>query len=160
MAKGKTPAAPRDDKRNRAIVRNRKARHDFQILETLEVGISLVGSEVKSLRESKVSLVDAYAEVRDGELWLVGVDIAEYPFANQFNHEPRRRRRLLAHRREIVRLDTKVREKGLTLVPLELYFKNGRVKVTIALAKGRRHYDRREATRRRDAARDLAEQLD
>jgi SsrA-binding protein len=160
MAKGKGSRHSADDKGNRPIVRNRKARYDYQILETLETGVSLCGSEVKSLREAKVSLIDAYAEVRDGELWLVGADIAVYPFAHQFNHEPRRRRRLLAHRHEIGRLDAKVREKGLTLVPLELYFKNGKVKVLVALAKGRREYDRRETTRQRDAARDLAEQLD
>jgi SsrA-binding protein len=147
------------DPANRPIVRNRKARHDYTIDETLEAGVALVGSEVKSLREGRISLVDSYAEVREGELWLVGAEIAEYAFANQFNHVPQRRRKLLAHRAEIRRLDGKVREKGATLIPLELYFKKGRVKVLLGLARGKREYDHREAARKRDQARDLAEQL-
>jgi SsrA-binding protein len=159
MAKGKAPPKP-DDEGVRSIVRNRKARHEYDILETVEAGVALVGSEVKSLRDGKVALTDAYAEVRDGELWLVGIDIAVYVFANQFNHEPRRRRKLLVHRQEIRKLDSKTREKGLTLVPLELYFKKGRVKALIGLAKGKRQYDRREATRKRDQARDLAADLE
>jgi SsrA-binding protein len=157
-------AKPREGKQgvdpaNRSIARNRKARHDYQIDESLEVGVALVGSEVKSLREGRVSLVDAYAEVKNGELWLVGAEVAEYAFANQFNHPPQRRRKLLAHRAEIRRLDGKVREKGATLIPLELYFKQGRVKVLLGLARGRREFDHREAARRRDQARDLEEQL-
>jgi SsrA-binding protein len=148
------------DHGTRVIVRNRKARHDYEVLETLEVGIVLVGSEVKSLRDSRISLTDAYAEERSGELWLVGADVAEYTFANQFNHEPRRRRKLLAHRLEIRRLATKIHEKGLTVIPLELYFKAGRVKVLLGLCRGKRLYDHREAARKRDRARDLAEQLD
>jgi SsrA-binding protein len=147
------------DPANRPITQNRKARHDYHIDESLEVGVALVGSEVKSLRAGRISLGDAYAEIRDGELWLVGAEIAEYVFANQFNHLPRRRRKLLAHRTEIRRLDGKVREKGATLVPLELYFKQGRVKLLLGLARGKREYDHREAARRRDQARDLAEQL-
>ncbi len=147
------------DPANRPIAHNRKARHDYTIDETLEVGVALVGSEVKSLREGRISLGDSYAEVREGELWLVGAEISEYAFANQFNHLPRRRRKLLAHRAEIRRLDGKVREKGATLIPLELYFKNARVKVLLGLARGRREYDHREAARRRDQARDLEEQL-
>jgi SsrA-binding protein len=147
------------DPANRPIVRNRKARHDYTIDETLEAGVALVGSEVKSLREGRISLVDSYAEVREGELWLVGAEIAEYAFANQFNHQPQRRRKLLAHRAEIRRLDGKVREKGATLIPLELYFKKGRVKVLLGLARGKREYDHREAARKRDQARDLEEQL-
>jgi SsrA-binding protein len=144
----------------RSIARNRKARHEYEITETLEAGIALVGSEVKSLRDGKASLVDAFAEIQGGELWLVGVNIAEYVFANQFNHDPRRRRKLLVHRAEIRRLVGKVREKGFTLVPLELYFKGGKVKVALGLARGKRQYDRREAARKRDRARDLAQQLD
>src|SRR5262249_9120110 len=109
----------------KTLVRNRKARHDYAIEDTLEAGIVLLGSEVKSLREGAASLVDAFAEVRGGELWLLNADISKYPWANQFNHEPRRDRKLLAKRQEIRRLDTKVREKGFTLVPLEIYLKNG-----------------------------------
>jgi SsrA-binding protein len=147
------------DPANRTIAQNRKARHEYHIDETLEAGVALVGSEVKSLREGRVALGDAYAEVRAGELWLVGAEISEYAFANQFNHQPRRRRKLLAHRAEIRRLDNKTREKGATLIPLELYFKQGRVKVMLGLARGKREYDHREAARRRDQARDLEEQL-
>ena len=147
------------DPANRPITHNRKARHEYTIAETLEAGVALVGSEVKSLREGRISLGDAYAEIREGELWLVGAEISEYPFANQFNHQPRRRRKLLAHRAEIRRLDGKVREKGATLIPLELYFKSGRVKVLLGLARGKREYDHRDAARKRDQARDLEEQL-
>jgi len=147
------------DPANRSITHNRKARHEYHIDETLEAGVALVGSEVKSLREGRISLGDAYAEIRLGELWLVGAEISEYAFANQFNHAPRRRRKLLAHRTEIRRLDGKVREKGTTLIPLELYFKKGRVKVLLGLARGKREYDHRDAARKRDQARDLEEQL-
>jgi SsrA-binding protein len=147
------------DPGSRSIVRNRKARHDYEVSDTLEAGIALVGSEVKSLREGRISLVDAYGEVKDGELWLVGAEISEYVFANQFNHPTKRRRKLLAHRDEIRRLGSKVQEKGVTLVPLELYFKKGRVKVLLGVGRGRRQYDHREAARRRDQARDLAEEM-
>ncbi|HKA90736.1 MAG TPA: SsrA-binding protein SmpB [Haliangiales bacterium] len=139
----------------KTLVRNRKARHDYAIEDTLEAGIVLLGSEVKSLREGAASLVDAFAEVRGGELWLLNADISKYPWANQFNHEPRRDRKLLAKRQEIRRLDTKVREKGFTLVPLEIYLKNGRVKVAVALARGRKWVEKRRKKREDDVRREM-----
>ena len=141
----------------KVLLRNRKARHDYAVEETLETGIVLAGSEVKSLREAAGSLVDAYGDVRGGELWLIGAQINKYPWANQFNHEPMRERKLLAHKQEIRRLTVKIREKGLTLVPLEVYLKGGRVKVEMGLARGRKHYEKRAAKREAEAAREMAE---
>jgi SsrA-binding protein len=141
----------------KVLLRNRKARFDYEIDETLEAGVVLVGSEVKSLRDGHGSLVDAYGDVRGGELWLIGAKIDAYPWANQFNHEPIRPRKLLAHKQEIRRLMVKVREKGLTLVPLEVYLRGGRVKVEMALARGRRHYEKRAAKREAEAKREIAE---
>lgn len=137
------------------LVRNRKVRHDFAIDATYEAGVALVGSEVKSLRESHASLVDAYADVRDGELWLMNAKIEPYPWANQFNHEPLRPRKLLMHKQEIKRLATKVREKGYTLVPTEIYLKGGRIKVEVALARGKRLYEKRESQRAAEARREI-----
>jgi SsrA-binding protein len=135
------------------IAKNRKVRHDYHIEETLEAGVSLQGSEVKSAREGRVSLTDAYAVIEAGEAWLINAHIAEYPFAHARNHEPRRRRKLLLHRREIDRLAAKVREKGFTIVVICVYFKKGRIKVEIALARGKRAYDKREAIRKKDEKR-------
>jgi SsrA-binding protein len=139
----------------KVLVRNRKARHDYDIEETLETGVVLVGSEVKSLREAAGSLVDAHAEIRGGELWLIGAQIQPYPWANQFNHEPFRPRKLLAHRQEIKRLAAKVLGKGMTLVPLEIYVTDGRIKVELALARGRRAYEKRERHRAAEAQREI-----
>jgi SsrA-binding protein len=141
------------------LCRNRKARHDYTLDEILEAGIALLGSEVKSLRDGQATLVDAFAEVRGGELWLVGAQIAVYPFAHARNHEPRRDRKLLVHKQELHRLAAKVREKGYTLVPTELYLKRGRVKVELGLAKGRKAYDKREAVRKREERRDLESEM-
>jgi SsrA-binding protein len=132
---------------------NRKARHDFFIDETVEAGIVLVGTEVKSLREGRVQLRDSYAEVRGGELFLVGVHIPVYAQGTIWNHEPLRPRKLLLHRREIDRVAAKVRERGYTLVPTKLYFKDGRAKVEIGLARGKKQYDKRQDMARRDAQR-------
>lgn len=140
----------------RAIATNRRARHDYHIEEAFEAGISLLGSEVKSLREGKASLQDAYALVRSGEVFLVGAHIAPYPQASIQNHEPTRTRKLLLRRSEIRRLIGKTSEKGLTLIPLRLYFKGNKVKVEIALARGKRKYDKREAIAKRDAEREMA----
>ncbi len=148
--------AQKKDER-KVLLRNRKARHDYEIDESLETGVALLGSEVKSLREGHGSLVDAYGDVRGGELWLVGAKIDPYPWATQFNHEPLRDRKLLAHRAEIKRLTTKIREKGYTLVPMEVYLKGGRVKVELALARGRRQYEKRDAKREAEARREIAE---
>ena len=141
------------------IAENRKARFDYQFLERLEAGLVLTGSEVKSLREGRVSLAQAYADVRDGEAWLVGVHIDPYDQAGARNHEPERDRKLLLHRRELDSLYGKVREKGLTLVPVRLYFKDGRVKVELALARGREREDKRRVVAERDARRDIERAL-
>lgn len=139
----------------RSLVRNRKARHDYTIESTLECGMVLVGSEVKSLRDSQASLVDAYGELRHGELWLLNAQINPYPWANQFNHEPRRARKLLVHKVEIKRLGAKVREKGYTLVPTEIYLKNGKIKVELALAKGKRDYEKRDSKLAKEARKEI-----
>jgi len=137
------------------VARNRRARHEYDLLETLEAGLVLTGTEVKSLRNGKASLEEAYAGVDRGEVWLYGVDIPEYVQANRMNHEPKRPRKLLLHRREIAKLIGKAAEKGLTLVPLRLYFKRGLAKVEIAIARGRKLHDKREALKSRDAKRDI-----
>ena len=139
---------------------NRKARHDFSILDVFEAGLVLVGSEVKSLRDSKVQLADAYAYIDGGECWLRGVHIAPYTFAHGFGaHDPDRPRKLLLHRNELVRLSARVNQERLTLVPLSIYFKDGRAKVELALAKGRTHADRRHAMAEQDAKREMARAL-
>ena len=140
----------------KTIATNRRARHDYLIEEALEAGVSLVGSEVKSLRDGKASLQDAYAVVRGSEVFLIGAHIPPYPQASLQNHEPTRIRKLLLHRSEIRRLIGKTAEKGLTLVPLRMYFKGNKVKVEIALAKGKRHFDKREAIAKREAQREMA----
>ncbi|MGH3938715.1 MAG: SsrA-binding protein SmpB [Pseudonocardiaceae bacterium] len=138
------------------ITSNRKARHDYAIVDTYEAGIVLVGTEVKSLRAGRASLVDAFASVEDGEVWLRNVHIPEYTEGSWTNHEPRRTRKLLLHRKEIERLIGKTRESGLSLVPLSMYFADGKVKVELALARGKRTYDKRADLAKRDAAREVA----
>ena len=137
------------------IVDNRRARHDFHLSDRVEAGVVLSGTEVKALREGKATLQQAYAEVRDGEAWLVGLHIPEYVQANRANHEPDRPRKLLLHRREIDRLYGQVREKGFTLVPTRLYFKDGRVKVELAVARGKEQRDKRRDLADRDAKRQM-----
>ena len=137
-----------DEEKN--ITVNRKANHEYHILQTIEAGIALVGTEVKSLRQGKANLVDGYAKIENGEVWLVNVNISEYTQGNINNHDPRRDRKLLLNRSEIRKLIGKTKEKGLTLVPLRLYFKNGKVKVELALAKGKKVYDKRESIAKRD----------
>jgi len=151
--------APVDDAsdRIRTVARNRRARHEFDILETYECGLALQGSEVKSLRAGRVTLADAYARVEGGEAWLLGVHIPPYEHAAGFGaHDPERRRKLLMHRDEIDELMGQTQQKALTLVPLSIYFKDGRAKVELALARGRRLYDKRHAIATRDAERDAA----
>ena len=138
---------------------NRKAQHDYHILERLEAGIALTGTEIKAIRDGRANLRDAYARPERGEMWLVGAHIGPYPPAGRFNHEPGRRRKLLLHRKQIVQLARDVEEKGLTLVPLRLYLKNGRAKVELALARGKRRYDRRQAIARREAEREMRRAL-
>jgi SsrA-binding protein len=137
------------------IADNRRARHEYELLDRFEAGLALVGTEVKSLRAGKASLQQAHAQVRDGDVWLVGANIAEYPQASRRNHEPERDRKLLLHRREIDELAGKVSERGLTLVPLRLYFKDGRVKVEIALARGKDVRDKRRDIADREAKREM-----
>lgn len=141
------------------IARNRRARHDYHIEDVVEAGIVLTGTEVKSLRAGRASLTDGFAQLTDGELWLMGVHIPEYTLGTWTNHEPRRPRKLLLHRREIDRLASQVAERGLTLVPLALYFSDGRVKVELALARGKRAYDKRQDLAKRDAAREVERAL-
>ncbi len=137
------------------VCRNRRARFDYHIEETLEAGLVLLGSEVKSLRAGKANLKDAYARLQKGELFLMKARIAPYEQANQQNHEPERERKLLLNRREIHRLQGKVRERGFTLIPLDIYFHKGRAKLTLALARGKRRYDKREAIAKRETERRL-----
>jgi SsrA-binding protein len=143
------------DPNQRVIAENRKARHKFQVLETLECGIALLGSEVKSLRQGRLSLDESYGRVREGEVWLLGTDIPEYAQANTMNHPPKRPRKLLLHRREISRFARQAHEKGLTLVPLKMYFKSGRAKVLLGLCRGRKLHDKREILKKADSQRDI-----
>ena len=138
----------------KVIVSNRKARHDYSILDTYEAGLVLVGTEVKSLREGRASLVDAFATVDDGEVWLRNVHIPEYTQGTWTNHTPRRTRKLLLHRREIEKLIGKTKESGLSLVPLSMYFKDGKVKVEIGLARGKKTYDKRQTLIERQGKRE------
>jgi SsrA-binding protein len=138
------------------IASNRKARHDYHVEDVVEAGLVLTGTEVKSLRAGRASLVDGFASVDHGEVWLEGVHIPEYTQGTWTNHEPRRKRKLLLHRHEIARLAEATREKGLTIVPLSLYFLDGRAKVEIAVARGKKNYDKRQALRERQDNREAA----
>jgi SsrA-binding protein len=151
--------APTEPKARISVARNPRASHDYHFLETWESGIVLTGTEVKSLRNGKASIKEAYAHIRNGELWLEGMHITPYEQGNRWNPEPVRSRKLLMHRREIERLIGGVEQKGLTLVPLELYFSRGRAKVALALAKGKKTHDRREDIKRRIADREMARAL-
>ncbi|HOE21354.1 MAG TPA: SsrA-binding protein SmpB [Spirochaetota bacterium] len=137
------------------IVQNKKARFEYEILDTIEAGIVLKGTEVKSVRLKKVNIQDAYARIKDGEAFLYGMNISPYESGNIFNHDPLRVRKLLLHKQEIKRLTGKQQEKGLTLVPLKVYWKNGKVKVLLGLAKGKTLYDKRHDIKKRDSDREL-----
>jgi SsrA-binding protein len=137
------------------VAQNRKARHDYHIDDVYEAGLVLTGTEVKALRAGHASLVDGYAHIRDGEMWLAGVHIPEYTEGTWTNHAPRRERKLLLHRAEILRLIGKTKETGTTLVPLSLYFKDGKAKVEIALARGKRTYDKRQALAEKQSKREM-----
>ena len=141
------------------VAQNRKARHDYHVDDVVEAGLVLVGTEVKSLRAGRATLVDGFAEITDGEAFLHGVHIPEYTQGTWTNHEPRRVRKLLLHRHELHKLETKVNEKGFTLIPLSLYFKDGRAKVEIALARGKKTYDKRHALAERQADREKQQAL-
>ena len=134
---------------------NRKARHDYTVLETIECGIVLTGTEVKSVRHGEVSLAGAYGAVLKGELWLLGADVAAYRFGNRFNHEPKSQRKLLVHAKEIRELQLKSEAKGLTLVPLKVFLKNGKIKVDLGVCRGKQLHDKRDALKKKDLRRDL-----
>jgi SsrA-binding protein len=139
----------------KVVATNRKATHEYDIHERIEAGIVLVGSEVKSLRDAKVTLTDGWAQIDRGEAWLEGMTINEYPWANRFNHEAKRRRKLLLHRGEIGKLETKTRMRGYTLIPLSIYFKKGKVKVELGLVTHKKQHDKREAQKTADARREM-----
>ena len=144
------------EKGQKVVATNRKARHDYTIVDTIEAGLVLWGTEVKSLREGRASLVDGYAFIENGEAWLDAVHIPEYNQGTWNNHAPRRKRKLLMHKQEILKLATKVKEGGFTLIPLQLYFADGRAKVELALAKGKKDYDKRHALREKQDTREAA----
>lgn len=152
-------AKPDDAEPVESIARNRRARHDYEILDSWEAGVVLTGTEVKALREGRANLTDAFGIVQEGEVLLLNLHIGHYGQGNVFNHEPTRTRKLLLHRREIRRLIGAVERQGLTLVPLELYFRRGRVKVRLALVRGKQQHDKREDIKRRDADREIARAL-
>jgi SsrA-binding protein len=149
------PAAPPEKREKESIARNKRARHDYHIIDTWEAGIVLTGSEVKSLRNGKANISDAYGIVRDGEVQLLNLHISPYEQASYFNHDPTRTRKLLLHKREIRKMIGSVERQGLTLVPLELYFKRGKVKVAIGLGRGKKLFDKRADERKRDDERDM-----
>lgn len=143
----------------KTIATNRKAYHDYEIVDTLEAGIVLTGTEIKSIREGRVNLRDGFAIIRGGEVWLLNVHIAPYAGGNRQNHEPRRERKLLLHRQEINRLAGRVQEKGWTLVPLRLYLKDNKAKIELGLVRGKQQYDKREAIAKRDLEREIQREV-
>lgn len=143
----------------KVVATNKKARHDYEIIDTFETGIVLSGTEVKSMRAGKINLKDSYARVINGELWLLGVHISPYSHGSYNNHEPERDRKLLIHKSEMRRLVGKIDSGGMTLVPLKVYFKRGWAKVQLALARGKKHYDKRQSLAKRDAGREIQRQL-
>ena len=144
-----------DKKFNPVFAENRKARHDYTVLETVECGIVLTGTEVKSVRHGEISLSGSYGAVLRGELWLVGTDIAAYKFGNRFNHDPRRNRKLLVHAKEVEEFRLKTEAKGLTLIPLRVFLKNGRIKVDLGVCRGKQLHDKRDALKKKAMRRDL-----
>ena len=147
------------NKQNKLITNNRRARYEYDILETLETGIALKGTEVKSIRQGSLSLSESYVVVRNGELFLVGAHIAPYEQAHQFNHDPVRDRKLLAHKSQIRKLEAAVQQKGMTVVPTKAYFVRGKVKLEIAIARGKKLYDKRQTIRDREVARDVEKRM-
>ena len=143
----------------RTICRNRRASHDFEILQAFECGLALSGTEVKSLRLGKASLEGAFARIEQGEAWLYKAEIPEYAMGNWTNHEPKRKRKLLLHRRELAKLDAETSQKGCTLIPMRIYFKGSRAKVELALARGKKQHDKRETLKEKDAKRHMARAL-
>ena len=144
----------KDEEGIKLICRNKRAFHEYEVSDRLECGIVLTGTEVKSLRDGQGNLEDAYAKIEGGEVWLIGSDIPEYAMGNRMNHKPKRPRKLLLHRREILKFAGKASERGFTLVPLRMYFRRGRAKVELAIARGKQFHDKREALKKADAQRD------
>lgn len=151
MKKSKTKDAP--------LAQNKKARHDYQILETIEAGLVLTGTEIKSVRERRINLKDGFAQIHNGEAWLMNVHISEYTQGNRFNHDPLRARKLLLHKKEIQKLTGQTSEKGITIVPLKVYLKHGFAKVLLGIAKGKHDYDKRETIKKRDQEREIRRTL-
>ena len=139
----------------KVICRNKRAFHEYEVLESLECGVALTGTEVKSLRDGHASLEDAYAKLEGGEVWLLGSDVPEYAMGNRMNHKPKRRRKLLMHRREMAKFAGKASQRGFTLVPLKLYFKDGRAKVELAVARGKQQFDKRQTKKKQEAQREI-----
>lgn len=159
MARKDQPKPNADGDVIRDICRNRRAFHEYDVMERLECGVVLTGTEVKSLREAHASLEDAHAKIEGGELWLIGSDIPEYAMGNQMNHKPKRARKLLVHRREIAKFAGRASERGFTLVPLRMYFKNDRAKVELAVCKGKQTHDKRQDLKKKDADREIRRAL-
>jgi len=153
--KSKKKKKEKDDPNSRVVARNRKAKREFEILDQLECGIVLHGSEVKSIRNGKISINEAFGRVLNGEVWLFGIDISEYPQANVMNHDPKRKRKLLLHRKEIRKFAEVADQSGLTLIPLEVYFVKGRVKVKLAVARGRKLHDKRDKLKKQADTREM-----
>lgn len=151
MKKPKTKDAP--------LAQNKKARHDYQILETIEAGLVLTGTEIKSVRERRINLKDGFAQIHNGEAWLMNVHISEYTQGNRFNHDPLRARKLLLHKKEIQKLTGQTSEKGITIVPLKVYLKHGFAKVLLGIAKGKHDYDKRETIKKHDQEREIRRTL-
>ncbi len=151
--------AKKDEEGIKTICRNKRAFHEYEIHETIECGLVLTGTEVKSLREGHSSLEDAYGKLDEGEVWLLGSDIPEYSMGNRMNHKPKRPRKLLMHRREIEKFAGKAMQRGFTLVPLKMYFKNGRAKVELAVASGKQLHDKRESAKKADAQREIRREM-
>ena len=148
-----------EDEEVQLICRNRRAFHEYEVFDTLECGLVLQGTEVKSLRSGAGSLEDAYAKIQEGELWLIGSDIPEYAMGNLFNHKPKRPRKLLVHRREIAKFAGKASQQGFTLVPLRMYFKHGKAKVELAVARGKKLHDKRESQRNAEVKKELRREM-
>ena len=155
----KSPESNPEYSLSRVVCRNRKAKHDYELLEQLECGIMLHGSEVKSVRNNKVAIEDAYVRVENGEVWLIGADIAEYPQATYLNHDPKRYRKLLLHRREVAKFARAAEQKGLTLVPIDVHLARGLVKVTVAIARGQKEYDKRDKIKKQEDQRDIRQAI-
>jgi SsrA-binding protein len=153
----KNPESKPDYSLSRVVCRNRKAKHEYELIEQLECGIALRGSEVKSIRNNKIAIEDAYVRIENGEIWLIGADIAEYPQATYLNHDPKRQRKLLIRRREMGKFERASEQKGLTLIPVDVHLSRGFVKVTVAIARGQKEYDKRDKIKKQADQREISQ---